>query len=136
MLLHRDEMVSTSWYQPLVFSWLIPGFYWRKNQTEKTRPMTGIDLRVTKFYLFIEKLNSLKSNKLSIFNKILTIQTNFFAKNRNNRKNPKNLVSTQKTEKTKIPWLFHKKPWYLSSLTQSRFYGFLRTKRPKKPANF
>ena len=86
--------------------------------------MTGIDLRVTKFYLFIEKLNSLKSNKLSIFNKILTIQTNFFAKNRNNRKNPKNLVSTQKTEKTKIPWLFHKKPWYLSSLFTLTFHDF------------
>ena len=39
LLVRRDEMVSTSWYQPLVFSWLIPGFYWRKNHTEKTRPI-------------------------------------------------------------------------------------------------
>ena len=59
--------------------------------------MTGIDLRVTKFYLFIEKLNSLKSNKLSIFNKILTIQKKFLQK-------------IETTEKPKKTWYQPKKP--------------------------
>ena len=124
LVLRRDEMVSTSWYQPLVFSWLIPGFYWRKNQTEKTRPMTGIHIRVTKFYLFIQKLNSLKSNKLSIFNKILTIKKKFqqkICKKSKQPKKPKKPGINPKNRKNQNTMVVSQKPWYLSSLSHVLF---------------
>ena len=77
--------------------------------------MTGTDLRVTKFNLFTEKLNVLKSTKLSIFNKILTIK-----KKKISAKNLQKIETTEKTQKTWYQPKKPKKPKYHGCFTKNR----------------